>query len=52
METSKTVQNIISKYEKKHGYKPSKEELNDLYTSGELYLTDEEENELIEYFES
>lgn len=51
METSKTVQNIINKYEKKYGYKPSKEELNNLYTSGELYLTDKEEDELIKYFE-
>ncbi len=44
------IKNIIGKYEKKYGYKPSKQELNNLYSSGQLSLTDEEENELIKYF--
>ena len=46
----KTLKNIISKYEKKYGYKPTKEELFSLYTSGQISLTDKEENEVIKYF--
>ena len=50
-EASSVIKNLIKKYEKEYGYKPSKEELNTLYTNGELSLTDKEENELIKYFD-
>ena len=47
---SGVVKKLMEKYEKKYGYKPSKDELHSLYTSGQLSLTDREENELIKYF--
>jgi hypothetical protein len=50
-EASAVIKNLIKKYEKEYGYKPSKEELNTLYTNGELSLTDKEENELLNYFD-
>jgi len=42
---------VIKKYEKEYSYKPSKEELNTLYTNGELSLTDKEEDGLLKYFD-
>jgi hypothetical protein len=50
-EANAVIKNLIKKYEKEYGYKPSKEELNTLYTNGELSLTDKEENELLNYFD-
>jgi len=44
------MNNLISKYEKKFGYKPTIGELYGLYTQGVLELTDEEENLLIKTF--
>ena len=44
------MENFIKKYIKKYGYEPSIYELFNLYTIGELILTDEEENELLKTF--
>lgn len=41
------MNNYIKKYEKKHGYKPTVQELYSLYTQGGLVLSDKEENELL-----
>lgn len=45
------VVTLMEKYEKKYGYKPSKFELQKLFTDGCFSLTDREENELIKWFE-
>lgn len=45
------MKNIVKKYEKKYGYKPSTRELYSLYTSGCLVLSDREEDELLRLFE-
>ena len=42
---------IQKRWIKKYGYTPSIYELYTLYTSGGLYLTDFEENALLEEFE-
>jgi hypothetical protein len=41
------MKSLISRYEKKFGYKPTIGELYSLYTQGVLILTDEEENALL-----
>ena len=46
------MKTIIEKYEKKYGYMPTIKELYNLYTQGELRLTDDEENTLIKEFEN
>lgn len=45
--TNLIIENLIKKYEKKIGYKLELWELKYLYTSGEILITDEEENALI-----
>lgn len=51
------MQIIKEKYLKTYGYNPTDEEIRKLYFSGSLYfnedlfLTDEEENEIIKYFD-
>jgi hypothetical protein len=43
--------NLIKKnYLKIYGYTPDDSEILNLYTNGELLLTDEQENEIIKYF--
>jgi len=44
------MQKIKANYFKKYGYTPSDNEILNLYTQGELTLTDKQENELIKYF--
>lgn len=41
------MQNLLIKYENEYGYTPSLSELYDLYTQGELSLTNDEENALL-----
>lgn len=41
------MQELLAKYEKEFGYKPSYHELYSLYTQGALVLTDAQENELV-----
>lgn len=41
------MKNVIEKYEKEYGYTPSIGELYSQYSSGNLELTDEQEDELI-----
>jgi hypothetical protein len=41
---------IKENYSKIYGYTPTDSEILDLYFSGELSLTDKQENELIKYF--
>jgi hypothetical protein len=41
---------IRDQYLAKYGYTPSDSEILNLYLSGELSLTDSEENELLKYF--
>lgn len=43
---------LIKQYQDKFGYAPSIGELYSQYTSGELELTDEQEDELIEALEA
>jgi hypothetical protein len=50
-EYSYILKNLINKYQKKYGYKPSIGELYDLYNQGELILSDVEEDSLIKAFE-
>ena len=45
------MKEIIEQYTEKFGYTPSIGELYSQYTSGELDLTDEQEDELIEALE-
>jgi hypothetical protein len=44
------MNSIRKNYLKSYGYLPSDNELFTLYTSGDLTLTDKQENELIKYF--
>ena len=44
------MQQIKNNYLKIYGYSPSDTELLNLYLSGQLLLTDKEENELIIFF--
>ncbi len=46
------METIIKNYAKKFGYTPNILELYNLYTQGELILTDSEENKLIIEFEN
>lgn len=46
------MKDIIKQYSEKFGYTPSIGELYSQYTSGELELTDEQEDELIEALEA
>jgi hypothetical protein len=46
------MKKFIKNWIKKYGYTPSVWELHGLYTSGELSLTDKEEDELLQYFEA
>jgi len=41
---------IKKRYQQKYGYSPTDNEVLSLYLSGELTLSDKEENQLIEYF--
>lgn len=45
------MQNIRKKLTELYGYDLDDYEILDLYRQGELYLTDTQENELLEYFD-
>jgi hypothetical protein len=44
------MKQIKKDYLKKYGYTPADSEILDLYFSGQLKLTDNQENELIKYY--
>jgi hypothetical protein len=44
------MQTIKNSYLKKYGYIPTDEEILNLFLSGQLSLTDRQENEIIKYF--
>lgn len=46
------METIKTNYSKIYGYTPTDSEILDLYFSGELSLTDRQENELIRYYTS
>lgn len=46
----KTYNSLLTKYEKVFGYKPTENELINLYQQGELSLNDKQENVLLKYF--
>ena len=46
------MKKLINDWLKKYGYTPTIWELHSLYTQGELILTDKQEDEILEYFES
>jgi hypothetical protein len=48
----KALNKLAKDYQKKYGYMPTDYELLSLYQQGYLTLTDKQENEVIQYFES
>jgi hypothetical protein len=44
------MKQILKDFQKRFGYIPTDEEILSLYCSGQLYLSDKQENEIIKYF--
>jgi len=44
------MQNIKKQYQKLFGYMPTDQEILSLYLQGDLIVTDNQENEIIKYF--
>ena len=44
------MESIKKNYLKVYGYSPTNDEILNLYLTGQLFLTDKQENELLKYF--